>query len=420
MPCDELFSFVSRPPAPRAGRWRRRSRTRPTDQHTAMADHECSSRDAAFSSAINESLAWTSVLRPLKKKVAPAPPSEPSAATSANAVRHPHRQARSDDFHPDGTRFLKCRFFMMGTCAKGAKCHFMHWEPAAAPRKSHVHASSSSSSSALLAHQSSSSSVKTAVGPIAANPKSASASASASVLLSAASPIHSSVSMSSSIAPLDSKSCATMAAVESGHSDGDESDDEVQSAGRAPLPARAPQFDGDCETDSELYFYGAPGAQPVPVPVARVDTNNPTAAVSFAKMAARNIVHVPAMAFQLNAVVTSSTSIAAASTVGHGVSSTISLPSTLLSPSVAAPHRKPCVYFAQGSCRFGRVCICIVHCSVMHSFNEQVITRSLMRLLLSQVCRDLHSDRATCEHCHQSYPDDAGARDEVRNSGGIA
>jgi hypothetical protein len=309
-----------------------------------MAEHH---RDAAFSSAINESMAWTSVLRPLKKKVAP---SEPAAANCANAVKHPQRQA-SDDFHPDGTRFLKCRFFMMGTCAKGAKCHFMHWEPAAAPRKPHVHASSSSSSTPVV-QQSSSSSAKAAVGPVASNPISASASACASIPTSS-SASHSTVSMSSSIAPLDSKACTATAAIESAYSDDDESDDHIRSAGRAPLPARAPRFDGDSEGDSELYFYGAPGAQPVPAPpVVRIDANNPTAAVSFAKMAARNIVHAPAMASQFAAVVTASTS-----RDGRVLSSNISPPSLLFSPTVADPLRKPCVYFAQGFCRFGRVCI---------------------------------------------------------------
>jgi hypothetical protein len=332
-----------------------------------MADHDWSAHDAATSSAIDESLAWTSVLRPLKKDKPKAASSEQAAAASAAVKQHhPQRQA-SDDFHPDGTRFLKCRFFMMGTCAKGAKCHFMHWEPAAAPRKPHVYAASSSSSSTASTSSAPASAAKTVTLPVIANPSPASASANASTSTKpSASVAQSPAPISTSVAP---KSCATTTSLadESALSDPDESDDDAASAGRAPLPARPPQFGGDSEMDNELYFYGAPGAQPVPAPVARVDANNPTTAVSFAKMAARNIVHVPTMASKLAATVTASTSVAAASGDGHAWCSTrgsSELMPFVSPPSVADPHRKPCVYFAQGFCRFGRVCIFIVPCSV--------------------------------------------------------
>jgi hypothetical protein len=303
------------------------------------------------------------VLRPLRKERPKAASSEPAVAASTNTLKqhHPQRQA-SDDFHPDGTRFLKCRFFMMGTCAKGAKCHFMHWEPAAAPRKPHVYAAASSSSSSAA------NSVKL---PVTAQPSSASASASKSASAKpSASIAQSPLPISTSIAPLDPKSCATTStslADENEHSDPDESDDEALSAGRAPLPARAPQFDGDSKIDNELYFYGAPGAQPVPAPVARVDANNPTAAVSFAKMAARNIVHAPMMASKLAAAVTTPASVVAVSGDGHASSSTRGgnefMP-FVSPPTVADPQRKPCVYFTQGFCRFGRVCVFIAPCSV--------------------------------------------------------
>jgi hypothetical protein len=331
-----------------------------------MADRDRqSAHDAAVSAAIDESLAWTSVLRPLKKVKPQVAASEPTSTSSAQ--RHPQRQV-SDDFHPDGTRFLKCRFFMMGTCAKGAKCHFMHWEPAAAPRKPHVYAASSSSSSSSTSSASASAG-KAATLPVTAHPSSTSASASASASAKpSASEAQSPVPISTSVTPLGSKSCATTStslADENAHSD--ESDDEALSAGRAPLPARAPQFDGDSEIDSELYFYGAPGAQPVPAPVARADANNPTATVSFAKMAARNIVLAPTMASKLTAAVTTPASVAVASGDGYASSSTrggSEFMPFVAPPTVADPQRKPCVYFAQGFCRFGRVCVFIAPCSV--------------------------------------------------------
>jgi hypothetical protein len=195
----------------------------------------------------------------------------------------------SDDFNPLGTRFQKCRYFMMGTCKNGNKCHFMHFEPAAPkPQKKPV-------TSAVP--------VKPAVTSV--------------------------------VIPAVTRPVAKAAA--------SSSEQQLQNEGE--------------------YFYGAPGSEPIVKPVGFQ--------ISFASMAA----NAGKAASQSDGLATSVTS---ESERKPSHSNTISSASAF----VAAPSRKPCPFFAQGTCRFG------------------------------SACRDSHSstvatgiESPACPYCHQSYSD---------------